>query len=223
MYSPEIARQAKPGQFVMIYLNDSERLLPRPISICDADKTNCTVTLIYAVVGTGTKIISNWPAGKDVQIMGPLGNGFDLANIKSATLVGGGLGAPPMVFLQKELARMSIQARVCLGFRQKNAIADYFTNPYIATDDGSQGHMGTVLDILPDLKSPIYACGPRPMLKALAQHAATRGIPCFVSMEAHMACGVGACKGCVVKTTNSYWLCCSWGPVFDAKDIDWLS
>jgi len=241
LQAPEIAAQAKPGQFVMMYLDKGELLLPRPISICNVNETKTAITLVYITVGAGTKTMSQWPVEHTVKLLGPIGNGFSFSTIPdkgTVALVGGGLGVPPLLFLLKELVHKGIQADVYMGFRQKSALVRYFENNipigqalesgdegpysiYVATDDGSQGQKGTVMDILqPKQYDTIFSCGPIPMLKALSQYASTKGIPCQVSVEERMACGLGACKGCVVKTLVGYQLCCEDGPVFDSQEVN---
>ena len=227
--APQIATHAKPGQFVMVHLNDGELLLPRPISLCDIDRINGIITLIYATAGAGTQVMSRWQAGRTVPILGPLGNGFDTDSLPKNTdetvaLVGGGVGAPPLLFLYKRLTQAGIKADVYLGFKGTDPLADYF-KPFmpslsIATNDGSMGYKGTVIDLLKTASAgAIFSCGPMPMLKALAAYANATGIPCQISVEERMACGLGACKGCVVKTLVGYQLCCLNGPVFDSSLI----
>jgi len=227
LHAPKIAAEAKPGQFVMVYLDKSDLLLPRPISLCDADKAAGTITLVYMVVGEGTSVMSQWQAGQTIKIMGPLGNGFSIEGLQNATLVGGGLGVPPLVFLQKELTKNGIPTKIYLGFKEKSNMKALFAgqqiaaNLHIATDDGSDGQKGLVTGLLKDVSSPILACGPAPMLKALSQYAKSANIPCQVALEERMACGIGACVGCAVKTVTGYQLCCKSGPVFDSEEVVW--
>ena len=228
LHAPEIAATAKAGQFVMVYLDKAEMLLPRPISLCDVDRNSGIITLIYMVVGKGTEVMSRWQAGQAVKLTGPLGNGFSFDGMKNVALAGGGVGVPPMLFLLKELTRSGINADVFIGFRQKSAMAQYFkahtANLYIATEDGSDGLKGNVLDALRPVSKQydaLLACGPIPMLEALAEYAHSKNLPCQVSMEERMACGVGACKGCVVKTVVGYQVCCAYGPVYDSREVIW--
>jgi len=247
--APKIAEHAKPGQFVMVYLDKGELLLPRPISLCDVDKAAGTITLVYMTVGAGTQVMSQWQAGQHVKIMGPLGNGFtiDQRLQGKVAIVGGGMGAPPMLFLLKQLAKKGIKADVYLGFKHKFDLPGLFSlfthNLQVATDDGSMGQKGTVMDLLAansKTYSAIFSCGPIPMLRALAAHAKVNSTPCQVALEERMACGIGACKGCVVKTLvkqaalnpeseassgapmqTSYQLCCQYGPVYDSQEVAW--
>ena len=230
--APQIAKHAAPGQFAMIYLNKGELLLPRPISLCDVDKLNGTITLVYVAIGAGTKIMRNWQAGQTINIMGPIGNGF-AKNLsakpqESVAIVAGGMGVPPMLFLLKQLTQKGINVDVFLGFKQKydlpNLFKPYAANLHVATDDGSMGQKVTVLDLLENNNNTykyIFSCGPIPMLRALASYAKSRNIPCEVALEERMACGIGACKGCVVKTMVGYMLCCTYGPVFDSQEVNW--
>jgi len=230
LHAPALANAAKPGQFVMVYLNKSEHLLPRPISLYDVDKAKGTITLVYIVAGAGTKIMSQWHTGHTLQVLGPLGNGFDLENCKPGervALVGGGIGAAPLYLLAKELKRIGASMDIYLGFRQNTppliqcfeTLAD---NLFVATEDGSgQYNKGYATDFLTPTHTTIFSCGPLPMLKVLARYAYTHNIPCQVSVEERMACGLGACKGCVVRTMVGYQLCCLNGPVFDSKEVNW--
>ena len=231
--APEIAKDAKPGQFVMVYLDKGKHLLPRPISLFDVDNAGGIITLVFIVAGAGTKIMSEWPIGHTLQMLGPLGNGFNLDGFRAGervALVGGGLGAAPLFFLVKSLNKTGIKTDIYLGFRcDTPMLIKHFEslsdNLHIVTEDdsGSGRYKGRVTDFLPD--NPDYAgilsCGPTPMLKTLAAYAKAHKIPCQVSMEERMACGLGACKGCVVKTRAGYHLCCMDGPVFDSKEVKW--
>ncbi|MCL2404177.1 MAG: dihydroorotate dehydrogenase electron transfer subunit [Defluviitaleaceae bacterium] len=229
IHAPDIAKNARPGQFVMVYLDKGEHLLPRPISLHDVDKTKGLITLVYIVAGAGTKIMSQWPAGHIVRVLGPLGNGFDIDNCRAGdkvALVGGGLGAPPLYYLALELKKMGVNVDVYLGFRKDTPVLtgcfeSLCVNLAIATEDGSAGHKGYVTDLLPHdpTYTTILSCGPAPMLKALSTYANAKNIPCQISVEERMACGIGACKGCVVKTLVGYRLCCTEGPVFDSKEV----
>ena len=226
--APHIASYATPGQFVMVYLNKGELLLPRPISLCDVDIDTGIIHLVYVVVGKGTHVMSQWQAGETVRVMGPLGNGFVVAGQQTVALVGGGMGVPPLLYLLKQLAERGIKADAYLGFRQESTLPDLFaplaTNLHIATDDGSMGQQGTVMDLLTEnakTYDTIYSCGPIPMLKSLAAYAKTANIPCQVALEERMACGIGACKSCVVRILVGYSLCCMYGPVFDSQEVNW--
>ena len=224
------AKEAKPGQFIDVYVNDDSKLLPRPISICEVKDDS--LRIVYRVVGGGTKIMSTYEEGDEIQIIGPLGNGFDMRDGK-AILVGGGIGIPPMVELAKNLSEKIGKENVIsvMGYRDELFLTDeleQFSAVVIATEDGSTGTKGTVIDALNENGvggDVLYACGPIPMLKALKDWA--KDIECQISLEERMACGIGACLACVCKTKEKDEhsnVCnkriCKDGPVFDANEID---
>ena len=212
-----------PGQFVNIYLNDSSRLLPRPLSVCDYETG--LLTLVYAIVGEGTKILSSYGHGDRVRLSTPLGKGYNIS--VPAIIIGGGLGIPPMLYLAKSLP--DAQAQILLGYRSSTFLKEDFPQTmqvHIATDDGSAGFKGTVLDVLKkldikDSQSKIYACGPRPMLKALCDYASEKNIAIEVSLEERMGCGYGACVGCTCKTIKGQRKVCEDGPVFNGMEVQW--
>lgn len=221
---------AIPGQFINIFSNDGSKLLPRPISICEIDKAQGTLRVVYRVVGKGTEEFSKLQAGDTVEVLGPLGNGFPLEAGK-AIVVGGGIGVPPMLELAKQLTG---DVTAVLGYRTDDLfLADDFIDAagevIFATDDGSAGVHGTVVDAMKenDLKADvIYACGPKPMLRGVAEYAASIGAKCYVSMEERMACGVGACLGCVCQSTEvddhshvNNKRVCKDGPVFLSTEV----
>ncbi|MCF0131471.1 MAG: dihydroorotate dehydrogenase electron transfer subunit [Pseudobutyrivibrio sp.] len=225
------ANYAVPGQFVSLYCQDHSRLLPRPISICEIDKDVSTLRLVYRVAGKGTDEFSKLTSGDTIEILGPLGNGFPLEGGKPM-VVGGGIGVPPMLQLTKELEG-SVTA--VMGYRNDDMFlteefVDNAAELVIATDDGSVGTCGTVVDAIIENNieaDVIYACGPKPMLRALAQYAAEHDIKCYVSMEERMACGVGACLGCVCQSTDvddhshvHNKRVCADGPVFLSTEVE---
>ncbi len=227
----EIAAAAKAGQFISLYCNDGTKLLPRPISLCGIDREAGTLRLVYRVTGenTGTEQFSKMVAGDEVRVLGPLGNGFDLG-VKSAFLIGGGIGIPPMLQLAKEL---NCEKTAVLGYRNELFLLDDFEavcDTIIATEDGSAGTKGNVIDAIKAngaTADVIYACGPTPMLRALKAYAEENDMECYVSMEERMACGIGACLACVCKTkekdhhTNvNNKRICKEGPVFNAKEVE---
>ena len=228
----EAYKDAKPGQFIDVYVNDDSKLLPRPISICEV-KDNA-LRIVYRVVGGGTKVMSTYVSGDAIDIIGPLGNGFDMKDSK-AVLVGGGIGIPPMVELAKTLSEKIGKENVIavMGYRDELFLTEELENystVVIATEDGSTGTKGTVIDALNEKGvdgDVMYACGPIPMLKALKDWAIDKDIECQISLEERMACGIGACLACVCKTKEKDEhsnVCnkriCKDGPVFDAREID---
>ena len=231
--APEAAAEAKPGQFIAVYTNDRSRLLPRPISICETDKENGRLRIVYRIAGAGTLEFSEYEAGDRLDIMGPLGNGFTLKD-KKAFLIGGGIGIPPMLELAKHL---DCEKTAVLGYRDSQTfLADEIGNHaevLIASEDGSVGTKGNVIDAIKESRQKadvIYACGPTPMLKALKSYAAENGIECWISLEEKMACGIGACLGCVCHTKEidhhsnvRNTRICKDGPVFLADDVELLS
>jgi len=235
--SPEMVAVAEPGQFVMVRIGDRlDPLLRRPFSICGRRGREVFI-LLYAVVGQGTGLMSRLNAGERVSVLGPLGKGFEMAGHDSAPiLVAGGIGIAPLFFLAQCLrpGPMTFLA----GFGSAGQIIDPAPlglgdlNMEIATDDGTRGHHGSVTDLLKphlngagDRKGVIYACGPGAMLRRTGALAREQGVPCQVSLETVMACGLGVCQGCAVpaaeKEPRSYHLVCQHGPVFQAEALDW--
>ena len=229
MKTEQIAEHAKAGQFVSVYCNDGSRILPRPISICEINKEEKTLRLVYRVAGKGTGEFSRMTEGEQVHVVGPLGNGFTKKE-KKAFLIGGGIGIPPMLELAKEL---DCEKQIILGYRDELFLLDEFEEQgevYIATEDGSTGTKGNVLDAIRENgldADIIYACGPTPMLRALKEYAAENNIECYISMEERMACGIGACLACVCKSKDkdehsnvNNKRICKEGPVFLAQEVE---
>jgi dihydroorotate dehydrogenase electron transfer subunit len=235
--APKIAREALPGQFMMVKVNDeTDPLLRRPISFHRIDKTKGTIDILFKVVGNGTRILSEIEPGGDLDIIGPLGNGFTIdASKELAVIVGGGAGVAPLLCLADELKTKKKAVYALLGANNINSVLceeDFKAlgiETTVSTDDGTYGVKGMITDVLTGvigsklspLKCCIYACGPRPMVKALQAISAETDIPCQVSLEEWMACGIGACNGCTVKTKQGNKKVCSDGPVFNAGDIIW--
>jgi len=227
-----IAREVKAGQFVNLYCKGEAKLLPRPISICEIDKDRGRITLVYGVVGQGTKEFSTLKAGEKIEVLGPLGNGFKIDESKAKNIiVGGGMGTPPLVELVKQLKG---EKEVYLGFRSQSILLEAFkvygANVHVATEDGSEGFKGNVLELLKKNNAKgeiIYSCGPKPMLKAIAAWAKENEIAMQVSLEERMACGIGACVGCVCKIKEKDELdwqhkkVCKDGPVFWSDEVVW--
>lgn len=230
--APKIAEEALPGQFVMINSNDKSKILPRPLCICDANKDEGLLRVVYRVVGEGTKEFSALRAGDFLYVMGPLGNGYPLdGDYSSPILIGGGLGLPNLLMLSRTLPG---NKNIILGYRDSHLFLEeeFMANGRvtIATDDGSLGVFGNVLDAIKerDIEGDvIFACGPAPMLRGVKAYAEEKGIPCFVSMEERMACGLGACLACVCKSKDvdshsnvRNKRVCKDGPVFNANEIE---
>lgn len=235
--APLAAKAARPGQFVMLRVSDSmDPILARPFGV-SAVLPRGAIEVYYRVVGRGTSVLTNAGPGQVLAFHGPLGTGFPVPD-KGVTpvFVAGGSGFPPLLYLSRTLRRRShlfcgardrsclLSDSIILQFRRNGA------QTHIATEDGSAGTRGRVTDLLSsflfqrdaDKKSILYACGPRPMLAAVAALASERSLPCYVSMEERMACGLGVCMGCSVGVEGGgYRRVCREGPVFDSRDIDW--
>lgn len=227
-----VQEMTNPGQFVHVrtqgYL---ETLLRRPISIADVNLDNQQCRLIYRVEGSGTKNLSEKKNGDNLDIIGPLGNGFPIAHIKkrqTAILVGGGIGVPPLLDLSKHLARRGIAVKHVLGFSTKAEVfaeAEFAAlgETWVTTADGSYGDGGFVTDVMDDIAFDVlYACGPTPMLKALEQRYAYK--EAYFSLEQRMGCALGVCMACVCpvpgdQTGTAYRKVCSDGPVFPLGDV----
>ena len=227
----EAAQSARPGQFISMYTKDATKLLPRPISICEINKEDSRLRVVYRVTGenTGTEEFSKLKTGDAIPIIGPLGNGFPKKE-KKAFLIGGGIGIPPMLQLAKEL---NCEKQIVLGFRDELFLMDEFKKQgkvYVATEDGSAGTEGNVLDAIRENgldAEIIYACGPMPMLRALKEYAEKNHIECWISMEERMACGIGACLACVCQSKEKdahsnvkNKRICKEGPVFRAEEVE---
>lgn len=225
-----IAKEAKPGQFISVYTKTEAKLLPRPISICEISDDKTALRIVYRIAGKGTDEFSKYTAGDDVSVLGPLGNGFPLGEEK-AILIGGGIGIPPMLELAKQL---KCDKTIVVGYRDASMFLIDDLKKYgsvvVATEDGSVGTKGNVIDAIKEQGvegQVIYSCGPIPMLRGIKAYAKDAGITAYISMEERMACGVGACLGCVCKSkdvddhskVNNKRVCAD-GPVFNAEDID---
>lgn len=232
----ELAQEAAAGQFIGVYPEDKSMLLPRPISICEVDRANNRLRIVYRAAGKGTEEFSTYKAGKEVKILGILGNGFPVEQTKNknVVLLGGGIGIPPMLELAKEVREAGGTVIAVLGYRDAQLFLkeemEKYADVYIATEDGSKGVKGNVLTAIEEKNiraDVIMACGPMPMLCAIKRYAENTGCKAYISLEERMACGVGACLGCVCKTketdrhlhVNNARICTD-GPVFDAEDVE---
>jgi len=244
--SAYLAGNTRPGQFFEVKCPDgSGAFLRRPLGAHRINKDG--VEMLYEAVGKGTAALSRMKKGQELDIIGPLGNGFDIEpktqGAECRILVAGGVGVAPLFALAEALAysveriadREEIQ--IFIGGKTKSHILcekefkKLGCEVFVSTEDGSKGAKGLITETLEialnairyPLNAKIYACGPTGMLKAVSVIAAKYDIPCQVSMEEHMACGVGVCLGCPVKMKKSgeYKMVCKDGPVFDAKGIDW--
>ena len=235
----EIVNISKPGHFIEIRVsNNTEPFLRRPISIYNIDKEEGILEFIFQVKGKGTEILSKKEIGDEIDIIGPLGNGtFKYDKYQNIAVIGGGIGIFPLYELCKEAKSDNKNVNTYLGFRNKdfvmlenefNSVSSKLT---ITTDDGSYKNNGFAINYLEkDIEEgkidSIYACGPMPMLRAVRELATKREIPCQISLEERMGCGLGVCLGCAVKTARSpkespeYWHVCKGGPVFQAKDVE---
>lgn len=235
--APQAAAAAIPGQFVMLRVSENmDPLLARPFGISSV-LSKSSIEIVYRVVGRGTALLAGVEAGHALSMLGPLGKGFPLPDRrKTPVLVGGGSGFPPLHFLAQ---RAGSRAHLFMGSRDKECLPpaaivksfrDVTSRVHLATEDGSTGVRGMATDILNMFLTKmerkthlvLYACGPHAMLAAVSKIAAEHSIPCYVSMEERMACGLGACMGCSIPMkAGGYKRACSEGPVFDARDIDW--
>ena len=266
--APEIVRDARAGQFVDLYCDDKSRLLPRPVSLAGIDPESGEIRLIYRISGAGTEEFSRLQAGDAIEIMGPLGDGFPTEETagRPVFLIGGGIGIPPLLETAKTVRREQETAAggnrpagrpmliAVLGYRDAETfLAEEFAavcdRVLIATEDGSAGTPGNVLDAIrkeyPDGiggtagdssadawetgsggNAVVFACGPAPMLRALQGWTAESGVECWISLEERMACGIGACLACICRTREidehsqvKNRRICKDGPVFRAEEI----
>jgi len=234
--SPELAAETRPGQFVMIKVRSGmDPLLRRPFSVSGIEEDRCVI--LYRVVGKGTEIMTTLQAGESLEVLGPLGKGFAMpGEHELPVLVAGGIGVAPLFFVARSLEKRPLE--FMMGFRTAREIIrpDSFKGPHhtlsLATDDGTEGHPGFVTDLLPPflekhrhLSLSLFACGPQPMIKKVAEAAMRYETPCQVSLESAMACGFGVCQGCAVKASSeasrAYHYVCQNGPVFNVTSIDW--
>lgn len=232
---PSMAKKAKPGQFLTIRCgNATTPLLRRPFGFHRISAAGFEI--LYEIIGKGTRYLAGLKPGDKVDILGPLGNGFPIRKgDKNFIIIAGGIGVAPLASLAESLARINkAETYAIIGARsEKDLLCEgRFKNigikTMIATDDGSCGKrcfatdmLKNFLEIKKGFRPTIFACGPEPMLKATAHIAKKRGLECYASLEENIACGVGACLGCAIRTKSGYKLVCKDGPVFDIKEIIW--
>lgn len=231
LHSPDIAARCTPGQFVMLRLTQlTDPLLRRPISLAGADAKAGTIKLICRVVGHGTALLSTLRQGEQLDVMGPLGKGFELVG-KKPLLVGGGIGLAPLLYVAQSYCPEPVE--VLAGGRSEKEL--FWTalfeqscqKIHVSTDDGSMGICGTCADALPQVMANgdydlVLTCGPRPMMRRVAEAAAKAGVRTQVSLEEHMACGIGACRACTCSSPDGGTRqVCTDGPVFWAEEVDW--
>ena len=235
--APQMAAELVPGQFVHVKVPALEpSALRRPFSVFDA--ADGQVTVLYKTVGRGTAALNGVQPGDELSVLGPLGHGFPLKCDGEALLVGGGYGVAPLHFLAKKFAqaaglprpKLFIGGRTAADLLALDRFESLGVEIHTATNDGSAGVRGLVTDPLDDLlanlrnrgtKFELFACGPDPMLKAVAMRATGTGMKGWISMDRHMICGVGACYACIQKTVRGNSRCCIEGPVFAAEDLVW--
>lgn len=232
-----LLKAAQPGQFIHLKINPfGSPLLRRPFSIHRIDVEQKTISLLYAVVGKGTMAMAMDLPGKKVGMLGPLGTGFQLPDNSDhhTVLIGGGLGTAPLLFTAEKLLERGIKTTVILGFADhhkvmlENDFKRLGTITYITTEDGSQGHRGYPTELLEQLiKSTkidtVFTCGPEIMMNKVTKICTEHGVGAWVSLEEKMACGIGACLGCVVRIRDAagghYEKACKEGPVFKASEV----
>ena len=214
--------EIKPGQFFMLKTLDNSFLLPRPISVNDVNRN--IVSFLYRIEGQGTKKISSLCANDEIQLFGPLGNGFDTEELKGKiAAIGGGIGIAPLLYLSKKLGK---RADVYLGYKdlENMYIVEEFKSfvdkTLIVTEDGSFGEKGFVTDyVLYDKYDAVVTCGPEIMMNKIVNNCRINNIKCYISLERRMACGMGACLGCTVETKDGNKRACKDGPVFNSEEL----
>ena len=214
--------EIKPGQFFMLKTLDNSFLLPRPISVNDVNRN--IVSFLYRIEGQGTKKISSLCANDEIQLFGPLGNGFDTEELKGKiAVIGGGIGIAPLLYLSKKLGK---RADVYLGYKdlENMYIVEEFKSfvdkTVIVTEDGSFGEKGFVTDYVQyDKYDAVVTCGPEIMMNKIVNNCRINNIKCYISLERRMACGMGACLGCTVETKDGNKRACKDGPVFNSEEL----
>ncbi|QAT42499.1 dihydroorotate dehydrogenase electron transfer subunit [Aminipila luticellarii] len=235
----------KAGQFVNIYLEDKSMLLPRPLSICDAEEDS--ITIVYRIAGKGTRELSAYQAMNQIRVSTPLGNGYFIEGTalggqiddysgKTVVVAGGGIGVPPMVLLARRLKEKGAEVLAAVGFQEEpfliEELKQYCREVHVATDRGTCGFHGNAVQMIKEKRidaDEYFSCGPKVMLKALSDFCTEKRIHCQVSLEERMGCGYGACVGCTckikVKTNQGMEIqqkgVCKHGPVFFGEEVVW--
>lgn len=241
LHAPDVAASASPGQFVNLRV--SERVVPflrRPFSLAGFDPDRGTVTIIYQVVGEGTKLLTEYRPGQVLSLLGPLGRGFPLGGSTALILVGGGVGTAPLIAVAQAVRRTGRAVSALIGARTaealigEDAMITAGVKVQVCTDDGTRGVKGLPTDLLddairgtagvsPQSRPEIFACGPVPMLKVIQDVARRTETPAYISLETIMACGVGACLGCSCRLKSGcveiFGKVCTDGPVFNAREV----
>ncbi|MCK4241039.1 MAG: dihydroorotate dehydrogenase electron transfer subunit [Candidatus Atribacteria bacterium] len=244
LLAPLIVQQAIPGQFIHIKCSKNNYpLLRRPLSIHRIDKEKGEIFILFQVVGEGTKLLAQRAVGDDLNIIGPIGNGFNIyPKSQKIMIVGGGIGVAPLIALAEKSVAEGKEVRVLIGASKREMVIgeELFkslgANVDISTEDGSYKYKGLVTDLLKEViqvwpPDQIFTCGPKAILKKIADIASSISINCQVSLEERMGCGIGACLGCVCKIKTKkkknnkeeyyYKRVCVDGPVFKASEVIW--
>lgn len=228
VHAPRIAAEAVPGQFVNVEVFKGDApLLRRPLGIATVNRDRGSFGMFYRLIGEATKLLAEAEPGRRLSILGPLGHGFELSATQKPLIVGGGMGLAPLLFLADGL---SVPADVLMGGRTEKELfwkplfADKAREIFVTTDDGSAGTKGNVTALLPQLLNGgydrVYVCGPAPMMKAVVRLAEEAKIPCQMSLEKYMACGLGACLSCSCGGVGRRLKVCTDGPVFWSGEVE---
>ncbi len=227
--APEIAAEARPGQFVMLQCG-KDNLLRRPLSIHNVDENRKSLAVLFSIVGRGTKWLSQRQAGEYIDILGPLGHGFSiLPESRDILLVGGGIGIAPLPFLARTAIEKGCSVNLLLGASTACQLCPIHLIPpevrcIITTDDGSEGERGFITHLLgsyTERADRVFACGPVPMYRTMAKMPQLKGKPVQLSLEVRMGCGFGACYGCTINTKRGLKQVCKDGPIFEMNDVLW--
>jgi dihydroorotate dehydrogenase electron transfer subunit len=228
--APEIATEARPGQFVMVRCGE-DTLLRRPLSIHQVNETGEEIALLYSVVGKGTHWLSQLKSGENIDLLGPLGNGFSIYPAsRKLLLVAGGMGIAPLYFLAQDAEKKGLSVTLLMGAQtaaQLEVCRPLSVETICATEDGTFGWKGLVTECLPDFvkgADQVFACGPMSMYRHMSRQKRRlklEGKPVQISLEVRMGCGLGVCYACTVKTKSGLKQVCKDGPIFDLDDILW--